>query len=1142
MEAENLKSRSKREEKPEAGIVFTSIGVSCSDETDEWGRKEYRTVYALQEIASLYVDVEGEVFSGAELTVALFKVEQDKSVCIAQQRQKPVTAPGESFFRNSFVFSGQDLREDDFQEGIYGFVAQSGETVLQSEPLFLMGGDGKPASYFRLEQIGIDKNCEETEAEAGARLHSFSCLDIRKLKDVRFYMLAENLWTEEWIYEFTVQLTGRAGRVKARHTIKGKQYISDHAGRKFLCFATELGEGAEHFWKEGEYRLEVYFLGQPVLALNFNIGQKEIGYSYTAEMTNAVSPAVSGNGKAKPAEDRNVLLDRLYRMVGLRKVKEEITRICEYVDFVHMRQENGFNDVLPPMHLLFCGNCFGSMNVVADMLSELFVGMGIVERSLVHVYGREDLVKEGYAAEEPLLRKVLAEAKGGILFLKQAGDFYDETNPQDRGRLVLELLLEILTKEKPAVTVILADTVDEITSLQQGFPHLKRYFSRQLLFEDPSLEEWLEIVRRKLEQKQFRLTPMAEDKVVGWLKENIRKNVGADDEEAVDVLIEEMTLRMSKRLMGNKERNFSKEDMMLITEADAVAGHAKAPGDSLQKLDTLVGAGPLKQSIVRHLNYIYFLQERRRQGFDDVLPPLHMIFSGNPGTGKLTVAKMMGEIYCSAGILSRPGVLVQNGANLADNSIPPEQMISALYEAANGGILYIGEAHLLWKTPAGLTCLELLLSYLSPERQEEMILILAADPQETDKILQVNPGLKVYFPYRFDFRDYTRQELLDLIVRKLRDKKYTLHPKAELVFKEMIGKAYGGRDRNFGNAVWVEKLVELTIRKMSDRIMQIRQERELTRKELTTILPVDVPVANDEIPGFEKDIFDEEEIGSALEELQRIVGQSKIKKQIREFVDLARHYSRQGIKLSTRMSLQWCFTGNSGMGKKAVARIIARLYKAMGIIESNLVFDFKAEKLLGRTEEEAQRMVGEALARAEGGVLLFDEDSRKLTDIAGVKERVRAILASQLAERPGNSIVIYAGSRLTRMVEGEEVEKGSDIINVLFFEDYTNEELMSILKRKLAGEQMELTASARKYMAGFIASLTATEERSHSSARLMRIVSELMIRNCIQRLAKKGHVAQETGKMLSVVKADVEMFTEDMIVSLLCERKKIGFN
>lgn len=83
------------------------------------------------------------------------------------------------------------------------------------------------------------------------------------------------------------------------------------------------------------------------------------------------------------------------------------------------------------------------------------------------------------------------------------------------------------------------------------------------------------------------------------------------------------------------------------------------------------------------------------------------------------------------------------------------------------------------------------------------------------------------------------------------------------------------------------------------------------------------------------------------------------------------------------MSLQWCLTGNSAMGKGTVARIVARLYKAMGIVDKGQVFDFKVERMIGLMEDEAQRSIGEALVKSSGGILLFDEDSPKLNEAVG---------------------------------------------------------------------------------------------------------------------------------------------------------------
>ena len=305
-------------------------------------------------------------------------------------------------------------------------------------------------------------------------------------------------------------------------------------------------------------------------------------------------------------------------------------------------------------------------------------------------------------------------------------------------------------------------------------------------------------------------------------------------------------------------------------------------------------------------------------------------------------------------------------------------------------------------------------------------------------------------------------------------------------------------------------------------------------------MAVDIPTATSELPNSYKDTFDEKEIASALKDLDHMVGQTKLKKQIHDFVDLARHYNQQGTKLNTRVSLQWCFTGNSGMGKGTVARIIARIYKAMGIIDKSEVTSFKVERLLGLTEEDAIQSIGMALLQSKGGLFFFDEDSSSLNEVSGFRDRVRAILVNQLATQPGAYNVIYAKQDPPRQIINDEVEKVSDMINVLVFEDYTADQLMEILNRDLATDNTRMTRTAQQHMEQFISYIVANKKRSHASARLIKLVAEMMIRNRVQRLAQNKK-ANDVDVKHSVTKQDVEMFTPAMLDSMISERNTIGY-
>ena len=165
---------------------------------------------------------------------------------------------------------------------------------------------------------------------------------------------------------------------------------------------------------------------------------------------------------------------------------------------------------------------------------------------------------------------------------------------------------------------------------------------------------------------------------------------------------------------------------------------------------------------------------------------------------------------------------------------------------------------------------------------------------------------------------------------------------------------------------------------------------------------------------------------------------------------------------------------------------------------------------------------------------------RDRNEVSGFRDRVRAILVNQLATQPGAYNVIYAKQDPPRQIINDEVEKVSDMINVLVFEDYTENQLMEILKRDLATEHIRMTRTAQQHMTQFISYIVTNKKRSHASARLVKLVAEMMLRNRVQRLAKNGKI-DDTEHKHSITLQDVEMFTPAMLDSMTSERNTIGY-
>ena len=225
-----------------------------------------------------------------------------------------------------------------------------------------------------------------------------------------------------------------------------------------------------------------------------------------------------------------------------------------------------------------------------------------------------------------------------------------------------------------------------------------------------------------------------------------------------------------------------------------------------------------------------------------------MIFTGNPGTGKTTVAKLIGQVFHSLGLLSKGGVIVTERSKLVGRYLgETEKNMSAVLEQAKGNVLFIDEAYSLCdndqgdRKDFGCRVLESLLTVLA-QKNPDMIVIMAGYEKEMNQMLEMNPGMKGRFPYKFNFEDYNADELFQIANGLLAKSEYVLTPEAELRLKETIEEALFDKDAFFHNARWVEQyIMDGVISAMSDRLMSSLhlQSREL----LQTVEVQDIEMA-----------------------------------------------------------------------------------------------------------------------------------------------------------------------------------------------------------------------------------------------------------------------------------------------------------
>lgn len=265
------------------------------------------------------------------------------------------------------------------------------------------------------------------------------------------------------------------------------------------------------------------------------------------------------------------------------------------------------------------------------------------------------------------------------------------------------------------------------------------------------------------------------------------------------------------------------------------------------ELGALVGMEEMKRMIKEIYAWIYVNKKREEAGLKAGKQALHMMFKGNPGTGKTTVARLIGKLFLRMNVLSKGHLIEAERADLVGEYIGhTAQKTRDLVKKALGGILFVDEAYSLGRggeKDFGKEAIDTLVKHME-DKQHEFILILAGYSREMDEFLTLNPGLHSRFPLVIDFPDYSIDQLMEIGQRMLKEKEYTLSHEAEKKLREhliWVKSAYSSV--GFSNGRYIRNILEKSIRAQAMRLLMISH---FDRHDLMTIRSNDLIFEEDE--------------------------------------------------------------------------------------------------------------------------------------------------------------------------------------------------------------------------------------------------------------------------------------------------------
>lgn len=263
--------------------------------------------------------------------------------------------------------------------------------------------------------------------------------------------------------------------------------------------------------------------------------------------------------------------------------------------------------------------------------------------------------------------------------------------------------------------------------------------------------------------------------------------------------------------------------------------------DSFTQLDSLIGLGTVKEDVKSLANFVKLTKEKQNRGLPTTEISCHCVYTGNPGTGKTTVARIFAEILKNLGVL-KSGHLVETDRSgmVAEYVGQTAVKTNAIIDSALDGVLFIDEAYTLsskGESDYGQEAIATLLKRMEDDR-DRLVVIVAGYTKEMNDFINTNPGLESRFTRYIEFPDYTADELCLIFDKYLNDGKYKITEAAQNAVKELFVLAETNKDDNFGNGRYVRNVFEKTLQNQANRLSSLT---EWSNDEMMTIEESDIP-------------------------------------------------------------------------------------------------------------------------------------------------------------------------------------------------------------------------------------------------------------------------------------------------------------
>lgn len=816
-----------------------------------------------------------------------------------------------------------------------------------------------------------------------------------------------------------------------------------------------------------------------------------------------------------PKSEEQILAE-LDGFIGLQSVKDKIRAIIRNVK---TKKEKGVKEKLLKDHYLFTGNPGTGKTTFARKFGEVLNAIGALPTGQFVEISGKDLIGQFVGDSEANVKNYVNKAMGGVLFIDEAYALKGSGDGKGGyGMDALNTLLSILENRKGEFVCIMAGYTKEMGELVRMNPGISSRCNITIEFPDYNAKELEQLFRMYLahndEKTTFTLDPKAEEMLPKVFEKMYLKRTDTfGNARAVRNLFDLAIERHSQRGAGDD----------VLSYADIVGEESTkeiSVEDVMKELDGFVGMKAVKDAIRRIAQEIAVQKQLIEMGeAAEGLTKYNFILTGNPGTGKTSVANTLGKIFRALGVTSTDRITKKEPKDIISQYTgeSAKNMDAAITEAM-GGVLFIDEAYGLnpvdatgqSTSPEGKKALEVLMTRMENEAGK-FVVVCAGYPKEMADFLGANPGLTRRFSHTIHIDDYSAEELLEIYERAAKARKYnfsladeTVRMKALNMFQGMVAM----KNDKFGNAGEAIKKVAETKTNINNRLKSIPFE-QWTPELVRTALAEDIPYEEPEKVSIDK----------CLEELNALVGLEGVKSSLTKLAHTINNEIESAKLEGRRPEIplgHYLFLGNPGTGKTTVARLMGKILYSMGALPSPKVIEVDKSNLVGRYIGETPAITSHVINSAMGGILFIDEAYQLSSEgyEGGYGKEALETLLKRLEDDRGKFVCIAAGytyEMQTFINSNSGIPSRFPKRNWITFEDYNPEELFQIFMIHARKGGYTLDPMAENAVKAKLTQMYNNRNRMFGNGREARTLFDDVKSNLAGRLAEEGgtHTPEE---------------------------------